>query len=381
MKRLLTLLLVLAMVISCFAGCGSTPVEDTASDAQAEESAPAEAPEDDAAEADAAAEEETTAETEEPGTNARVQEIENTLMEQIGEMPEFNGGENLGALVISLTNPYWVGMKDAYEAAAELYGVNIEVMSAPTEGDKQSQLETLEGMALKGYDAIVLSPIEPFNLLPGIVSCNENEIPVINLGPGVNTESLEEMGGHLDGRLTVDFAMQGQMAAQDIVDRIGTGKVAIIQGISGAAQSEGRTEGALSVFEATEGIEVVSVQPADWDSTTAYNVAADLIQANPDLSAIFCCNDVMALAASQALIDNDAKDGVLLYGVDGTEEAKTAIEEGRMDGSITYPASAYAKAAVVMLLKLAQGMEMSETVYCPLDVINTDNVAEFDGYQ
>ena len=171
------------------------------------------------------------------------------------------------------------------------------------------------------------------------------------------------------------------MAAQDIVDRIGTGKVAIIQGISGAAQSEGRTEGALSVFEATEGIEVVSVQPADWDSTTAYNVAADLIQANPDLSAIFCCNDVMALAASQALIDNDAKDGVLLYGVDGTEEAKTAIEEGRMDGSITYPASAYAKAAVVMLLKLAQGMEMSETVYCPLDVINTDNVAEFDGYQ
>ena len=119
----------------------------------------------------------------EGAVNARVQEIENTLMEQIGEMPAFNGGENLGALVISLTNPYWVGMKEAYEAAAEEYGVNIEVMSAPTEGDKQSQLETLQGMALKDYDAIVLSPIEPYNLLPGIVSCNENEIPVINLGP------------------------------------------------------------------------------------------------------------------------------------------------------------------------------------------------------
>ena len=312
--------------------------------------------------------------------NARVKEIENTLMKQIGEMPKTGGGEKLGALVISLTNPYWVGMKDAYIAAAEQYGVNIEVMSAPTEGDKQSQLETLNAMALKDYKAIVLSPIEPYNLLPGIIQCNKNGIPVINLGPGINVDSLKEMGGRLDGRLTVDFAQQGELAASDMVKRIGTGKVAIIQGIPGAAQSEGRTAGAKKVFEATKGVELVSVQPANWDSTAAYNAASDIIQAHGDLKGIFCCNDVMALAASRALTDAGLKEKVLLYGVDGTEEAKTAIKEGRMDGTITYPSSAYAKAAVIMLLKLAQGMDMSQTVYCPLDVINTENVAQFDGY-
>lgn len=312
--------------------------------------------------------------------NARVKEIENTLMKQIGDMPKLNGGEKLGALVISLTNPYWVGMKDAYIAAAEQYGVNIEVMSAPTEGDKQSQLETLNAMALKDYKAIVLSPIEPYNLLPGIIQCNKNGIPVINLGPGINVDSLKEMGGRLDGRLTVDFAQQGELAASDMVKRIGTGKVAIIQGIPGAAQSEGRTAGAKKVFESTKGVELVSVQPANWDSTAAYNAASDIIQAHGDLKGIFCCNDVMALAASRALTDAGLKDKVLLYGVDGTEEAKTAINEGRMDGTITYPSSAYAKAAVIMLLKLAQGMDMSQTVYCPLDVINTENVAQFDGY-
>ena len=312
--------------------------------------------------------------------NARVKEIENTLMKQIGDMPKTGGGEKLGALVISLTNPYWVGMKDAYIAAAEQYGVNIEVMSAPTEGDKQSQLETLNAMALKDYKAIVLSPIEPYNLLPGIIQCNKNGIPVINLGPGINVDSLKEMGGRLDGRLTVDFAQQGELAASDMVKRIGTGKVAIIQGIPGAAQSEGRTAGAKKVFESTKGVELVSVQPANWDSTAAYNAASDIIQAHGDLKGIFCCNDVMALAASRALTDAGLKDKVLLYGVDGTEEAKAAIKEGRMDGTITYPSSAYAKAAVIMLLKLAQGMDMSQTVYCPLDVINTENVAQFDGY-
>ncbi len=313
--------------------------------------------------------------------NARVKEIENTLMKQIGEMPKTGGGEKLGALVISLTNPYWVGMKDAYIEAAKQYGVKIEVMSAPTEGDKQSQLETLQAMALKDYKAIVLSPIEPFNLLPGIIQCNKNGIPVINLGPGISVESLKEMGGRLDGRLTVDFAQQGELAAGDMVKRIGSGKVAIIQGIPGAAQSEGRTAGAKKVFEATKGIELVSVQPANWDSTAAYNAASDILQAHGDLKGIFCCNDVMALAASRAVADAGLKGKVLLYGVDGTEEAKTAIKEGRMDGTITYPSSVYAKAAVIMLLKLAQGMDMSRTVYCPLDVINSANVAQFDGYK
>lgn len=314
-------------------------------------------------------------------SNARVAETEKVLMQQIGEMPTFGGNEKLGALIISLTNPYWVGMKDAYEAAAKGYGVKIEVLAAPSEGDKQSQLETLQAMALKDYDAIVLSPIEPFNLLNGIIDCNENKIPVINLGPGVDLESLAKMDGHLDGRLTVDFRDQGRQCAQDIVGRIKAGKVAIIQGISGAAQSEGRTAGAKDVFESSEGIELVSVQPGNWDSTTAYNIATDLVSANPDLSAIFCCNDVMALAASKALMDADAKKNVLIYGVDGIEEAKTAIREGRMDGTIAYPSSVYAKAAVVMLLKLSQGAKMNEVIYCPLDIINTDNVTEFDGYR
>ena len=60
--------------------------EETAEEAVTEEAA-----------AEETTEEEASEETEAPVVNARVQEIEDTLMEQIGEMPEFNGGENLGA--------------------------------------------------------------------------------------------------------------------------------------------------------------------------------------------------------------------------------------------------------------------------------------------
>ena len=358
-KKVLVLLLILSLVMTFGVGCGqTTPTEE-----------PAETPAPEGDQADT------------PEVNAKILEIEKTLMAQLEPLPDMDKGGKIGALLISLTNPYWVGMKEAYEAAAADLGLTVEVFAAPTEGDKQSQLETLDGMVVKDYDAIILSPIEPFNLLPGILRANENGIPVINLGPGVDVASLEDSGGHLDGRITVDFEGQGKMAATDMVNYMqGSKKVAIIQGIVGAAQSEGRTKGAKEVFEATEGVELVSIQPGEWDRNKAYSITQDLIQAHPDLNGIFCCNDVMALAAAEALEAAGKLDDVVIYGVDFIEEAQAAIKAGRMTGSVAYPCSVYAKAALILAMKVADGQKV-EPVYAPLTVVNVDNVAEFEGWK
>lgn len=44
------------------------------------------------------------------------------------------------------------------------------------------------------------------------------------------------------------------------------GKVAILAGLEGAGQSVGRTNGAKTVFENTEGVELVAAQACDWDT-------------------------------------------------------------------------------------------------------------------
>ena len=89
----------------------------------------------------------------------------------------------------------------------------------------------------------------------------------------------------------------------------------------------------------------------------------------------------MALAVSKALIDAKAKSKILVYGIDGTEEAKKAILEKRMDGTVTYPQSVYAKAALLMMMKLSQGMKLPATVFCPLDIITSDNISQFNDYK
>lgn len=303
------------------------------------------------------------------------------LDKQLAPLPESGQNEKVGALIISLTNPFWVNMENRYMEAAEELGIQLEVLSGTTEGDTTSQLETLMTMATKDYDAIILSPIEGTNLIPGIVQANQNEIPVINLGPGVDEEALQEAGGHLDGKITVNFEEQGEMVANDMIGRLPDGgQVAILQGLSGAGQSEGRTAGAQRVFEANDTMELVAVQPCDWDATIAYDATKDIITANPDLKGIFAVNDVMALAAVEAL-KSEGREDVLVYGVDFTDDAKAAIQAGEMTGSVTYSTEIYTQAGLMMAMKIAQGQELTEPVYCPLTLVTVDTVDQYEDWR
>lgn len=314
--------------------------------------------------------------------NPKIKEMEDELMKQLEPLPETNKGEKIGVLIISLTNPFWANMKERYEQAGKELGIEVEVMSAPTEDDALSQLETLDGMVVKDYDSIIFSPIDENNLIPGIVRANQANIPMINLGPGVDVDALKAQGGNLEGRITVDFENQGKIVAEDMLKFMDNkGEVAIIQGLPGAGQSEGRTKGAKQVFEDAKDVEVVSVQPGDWDRNKAYNIATDLIQANPELKGIFACNDVMAIAAAEALEAAGKKEDVVVYGVDFTEEAAEAIKNGKLDGSVGYSSTVYTKAGLLLSLKIAQGQEVTEPVYSPLAVINKENINEFDGWK
>lgn len=379
MKKWISLLLALAMMLS-IAACGSNnstnngaannSTENTAGNDTADNTT-----------------NDTADDTQDTGSelSATVQqlyaEFDAAMEEQIGPMPESFGDIKVGAVVISLTNQFWVNMKDFYESAGEELGIPIDVQTGTTEGDTASQLDVLMTMADMDYDVIIVSPIDGTNLIPGIVKCNENGVKVINLGPGVDTEALAEAGGHLDATITVAFTEQGETVANDMISRLPDGgQVAIIAGLAGAGQSEGRTSGAKEVFEATEGIELVAVQNCDWDATLAYDATKALITEYPDLKGIFCCNDTMALAAVEALAA-EGKEDVLVYGVDFTDDARAAIMEGTMTGSMSYSSQRYTKAALQMAVMLNEGETFDSSIYLPLTLVTVDNVNDLEGWQ
>ena len=377
MKKWISLLLALAMMLSIVA-CGSNNTANNGGNDTADNSVT----NNEDASANEGASEEENADSELSATVQQLYaEFDAAMEEQIGPMPENFGDIKVGAVVISLTNPFWVNMKDFYEAAGQELGIDIDVQTGTTEGDTASQLDVLMTMADMDYDVIIVSPIDGTNLIPGIVKCNENGVKVINLGPGVDVAALEDAGGHLDATITVAFTEQGETVANDMISRLPEGgQVAIIAGLAGAGQSEGRTSGAKEVFEATDGIELVAVQNCDWDATLAYDATKALITEYPDLKGIFCCNDTMALAAVEALAA-EGKEGVLVYGVDFTDDARAAIIAGTMTGSMSYSSQRYTKAALQMAVMLNEGETFDSSVYLPLTLVTVDNVNDLEGWK
>lgn len=316
-----------------------------------------------------------------PTVQALYDEFDAALIAQIGPMPEQFGEIKVGAVIISLTNPFWVNLKNCYDVAAQDLGITLDVQTGTTEGDTASQLDVLMTMADMDYNVIIVSPIDGTNLIPGILKCNENEIKVINLGPGVDLTALEEAGGHLDAKITVNFQEQGQTVANDMISRLPEGgKVAILAGLAGAAQSEGRTKGAVDTFAANDKFEVVGTVNCDWDATLAYDATKDLLIAYPDLKGIFACNDTMALASVEAL-NADNIQGVYVYGVDLTDDARVAIKTGDMTGSMSYSSAKYTVAALQMAVMLNEGHVFDSFVYLPLTLANVDNINDLDGWK
>lgn len=359
-KRILAVFLSVSCMAVMMTGCGGKADE----------------PKEETKEEETAGEEETASKVDDI-----LADVEAQMNQALGELPETGKGEKIGILISSTSNEFWGTMKTRYEEAEDELGIKVEVFEASAEDDTQGQLDALNTMIPMGFDAIILSPIDGTNLIPGIVAANEEGIPVINLGPGVDLDALADAGGHLDGKITVNFEEQGSTVANDMISRMPDGgKVAILSGLEGAGQSVGRTNGAKKVFEETEGIELVPPQACDWDTEKAYEAAKDILTANADLKGIFACNDNMALAAVRALQEMGNED-VMVYGVDYTSDAKAAIEEGTMMGSMTYSSTIYTKAAEEMAMLIVQGKTFDEPVYLPLTLVNQDNVADFEGWR
>ncbi|NSW83298.1 MAG: substrate-binding domain-containing protein [Syntrophothermus sp.] len=347
---IISLLLVLTMVIS-LSGCASRPEPVTEGKVQ-------------------------------PISNAAFKEAEAKLLDSLEPLPEKGKKYKLAALEITLANPFWVTMKQGYEDAAKEYGVEIDVLAAPKEDDINAQLDTLKTLVAKDYDAIAISAITPYNLISGVAEATKRGIPVIAVGTSVDQKAAAQQGAKVAAFITSDFTEQGRLGAQYIVDKIKSGKVAIIEGLSGAAQGEARKNGAKEVFEKNPAIQLVSIQPGNWDRQKAYDITVNLIQAHPDLKGIFCANDVMALGAVEALKAKGKKQQVTVVGVDFIDEARKSIAKGELDATVAMSPYLFGKGGVLLALKVLQGHEITKDIYwTPLALVNKDNVNTFEGWR
>ncbi len=323
-KKMVTVLLTMAMTAALLAGCGSSAEDTAAETTPSPETETAEAGDGDGAE------------------------------EAVEEAAA--GEEKYGVVLKTLSSEFWQSaQKGAEEKAAEL-GVEVEVLAANSEDDVEGQMNVFETMIQSGeYAGFAVAPLSDSNLVNTIVEANEKGYLVANIDERVNDENLTAAGGHLVSFVTTDNEFVGKTAGEYIASLLSSGdEVAIIEGKAGATSGEKRKAGCQAAFEAA-GLVIVDSQPADWDKTKAYDLATNLISKNENLKAIYCCNDTMAMGAQEA-VQNAGKD-IIVVGTDGNSDAIESVKAGNLTATVAQDPAGVAARSLELLVKAHQNGE------------------------
>lgn len=263
----------------------------------------------------------------------------------------------------TLNNPFWVDMKQGIENYAKEKGIEVDIYASATEGDMQAQMRLFEDITNRDYKGIAFAPLSSNNLVTPAIKAYKKGIRLVNLDERIDIEGMRKAGANVEGFVTTDNVQVGGIGASYIVDTFNgqkvNKKVAIIEGKAGNTSGEARKLGAAQTFKKALNVELVASQPADWDRMKALDVATNIIQRNPDLSAIYCANDTMAMGAAQAVRNAGKLDSIMVVGTDGIPEAKKMVAAGKMSATV---AQDPAKIGVMGMQILVEAVESGKQI-------------------
>lgn len=126
---------------------------------------------------------------------------------------------------------------------------------------------------------------------------------------------------------------------------------------------------------------LISVQPGNWDRSKAYHVATNLLQANPDLKAIMCANDTMALAVVEAINAVGKTGQVMVVGIDLISQAKEAIASGTLSASVAFSPFVIGETCARSAILAIQGKKVPTDIGVVSTLVTLDNVGQMQDWK
>ena len=267
-------------------------------------------------------------------------------------------------------NSFMVQMREGAQKKADELGLTINFQDASD--DSATQANQLANAAATGAGAVIVNPTDSDAMAPAVKQLTDAKIPVVAVDRAVNNAEVSSY-------IASDNVGGGKQAAKALSEAIhGEGEILVLQGKTGSSASRERGQGFDEGLKDSPNIKVVAKQTAEFERVKGLDVTTNLLQAHPNVKAIFAENDEMALGAIEALGDKAGKD-VIVVGFDGVEDALKAIKEGTMYASIAQQPADMAAQAVVEASKLLKGEAATKEMQVDVVTVTKDNVDKFSG--
>ncbi|TAH59570.1 MAG: hypothetical protein EWM46_11495, partial [Fermentimonas caenicola] len=283
----------------------------------------------------------------------------------------------IGVTIPRLSNPFFGRAIEIIEAYAdELDNVKLIVMDA--EDESATQVQQVEDFISMKVDGVLAAPVVSDGFVLAAETLKEASIPLVTCDRMVNSEDIL---AHVGGNNVVG----GEVAAEYIAEQLGEGnhKVAMLLGPLGASPTNDRKEGFDKIMKDYPNITVIE-ETGNFKRSEGMTVAENMLQANPDIKAIFSHNEEMGLGAIEALQALGYDPGeIVVVAFDTHLETMAAVDNGWLQGNVEqFPDAQFKTALDILLANLKDGTK-PEKVYNYLDpkVITKDNIEESEKYE
>ena len=272
----------------------------------------------------------------------------------------------------SLANEFFVTMANGARAhqAAHADQYRLIVNGIKNEIDLAEQVGLIDQMIVARVDAIVISPAGSKALVPALARAVGAGIVVINIDNRLDHAILAEY------RLAIPFVGPdnfhgAKMVGQYLAAHLKQGdEVAILEGVTTAFNAGQRSAG-FNEAAAEAGLKVVAPQRAQWDQTKAVSVTSAILVGHPNLAAILCGNDNMALGAIAAVNQAGKRGKIMIVGFDNISAVRTLIKDESILATVDQHADLLAVFGIESALEALSSTATIKDKSTPVDLITS----------
>ncbi len=287
-----------------------------------------------------------------------------------------SGGKPRVALVMkSLANEFFLTMENGAKAHQQAHAADYDLLSngIKDELDVSRQIDLVEQMIAQRVDALVIAPADSKALVPVCKKAQAAGITVVNIDNKFDDAVLAASGAKFpfvgpDNR-------KGAKAVGDyLATKLKAGdQVVIIEGAPNAFNGIQRKLGFEDAMKAA-GMSIVSSQSGYWETDKANQVVAALVNEHPELKAVLCANDSMALGAVPALRAAGKLDKVLVVGFDNIAAMQQLLKEGKVLATADQHGDQLAVFGIEYALEMLKTKQAPADRETPVDLITAEKL-------
>ena len=248
----------------------------------------------------------------------------------------------IGALYMTMNNPYFEVINEEIKAVVESKGDVLETRDSGM--DAKVQAKQVEKFIEEKVDCILINAVDR---------------------------------SFVDGTVVSNNYQAGEQCAKDLMKRRKKGKILFL------VQSENK-----SAIDRIKGFKE-TLEKAGWKYENVGELECQgqlelsqplvekVLNKTKDIDVVMALNDPSAMGAMAALDAEHMLSDVLVYGADGSPEAKTMIYENKMAATSAQSPRTTGKKTVEMLYKILDGKKTEKQCIVPVSLITKDNINDY----